>query len=1078
MKANALKRFNIGYFILCLIVLSCLSYGCGGGARDIIIVETQKKYVSTVVNEDGTMRYFNSETQITVEAPEKNSLPAGSEIYIVERQLYSNEVSIYGDNATKVLSLSGLRYEYGIQTELKETEKPINIRIPNTFPEEFTEFYVGYRASTDTDWQFQKLPESGKTFIESQRLSYKTPSEFVITTFHLNYTFTIFGVNPNAKKDDSISVFEFSAVPEKFEVATDTFNNSLFKDDLKITSKLTSEIDSNIFNESTVENQVTFYTDSPQTVSFKVDGNWAKEYVSSEKEYNGKYLHRISINSYLPENTGITGNTAVYSFVLNLKDTVAAEFPDEFRVKAILITKKGVFFSNEGYLTRRNITKNPLPPEPLPEETITLSLIEPNPTTNVSLGSKVVLRADREIEWREEDNSKIALVDNNGGKINCSYLVGSNKKDITLIPNQSFIYNNSYSVTVFREALAQASNLILASATYSFSTISPTAVAAVITDFERNKYNGKYKLRPEFNINFKKPVGSLSEVAGILNVKCGSDIVAYKLNFEPTNTIATLTFTNDLIGNADYSISMSGPVKDVDNIDIAPFNVINFTTLPKITAQITPTNPEAGGKIATNTAFVIDFSDKITWNSETPSFITLKDFEEHEIACVKDFDGNKSVTVTPSENLLHNTKYVLQIHDGIGFDDSEQAAIATAQTFETPDGQHFAATVKAYDDDVIEPLAVPIVCSPNATFTIDFVTTPADIAEAEAAIKVYSSIREVTVFNREWNVEHTKMDISFPEDVLFDEMFTISFDEKIYDTRNVAIGNFPTFIYKTGPYAGRGTAESPYLVSTAKQFDYMRKYVNCYFKQTCDIDLSTYTSSPLIPDLATNGFLPIGTMDDSWSGHFDGDYHTIYGLNINRPDTMCVGLFGMMMNGSISNVKLDNSHHGKVVGDNYVGGILGVAMETTISQCVCEMEVVGNMAVAGIAAEIDYGSVYDCVFAGKITGDTQVCGMVSNLFGGEIHNSYNVGEIVDHCNKLIADQASNCFVTSQTIVCETPCSDYDDSPPYCVFLEHGYKSEIEAAAAESKWTDESDWLDESIWILSEDSLPKLKGFEH
>lgn len=1075
MKREVLSKFNIGYFVLILIVLSCLSYGCGGGARDLIILESQKKYVSAVVNTDGTLQYHNTETQIIIEAKEKDTLPAGSEIYIVERQLYSNEVSIYGDKATKVLSLSGLKFEYGIKTELTETQKPITIKIPNTFSEEYTEFYLGYRLNSSADWQFQKLPENGATFLANQRLSYKTPTEFIITTYHLNYTFTIFGVNPNEKKEDSIAAFEFTAEPVNFEVATDTFNNSLFKEDLKITSKLTSDIDSNIFTGSTVENQVTFYTDSPEKVSFKVDGNWAKEYVSTEKEHNGKYLHRISLNTYAPENTSITGNTAVYSFVLNLENCVANEFPDEFRVKAILVTATGVFYSNEGYLVRRNITKNPLPPEPLPEETITLSLIEPNPTTDVSLGSKVVLRADREIEWHEEDNNKIALADNKGEKISCSYIVGSNKKDITLIPNKSFIYNNSYSVTVFREALAQASNLILASATYVFSTISPTAVAAEITDFEQNRYNDKYKLRPVFNINFKKPVGSLSEVASVLNVKQGSEIVPYKLNFEPTNTIATLTFTNDLTGAADYSISMSGPVKDVDNINITPFNVINFTTLPRITAEIAATDADAGGKIATNTTFVVDFSDRITWNTEASSLITLKDSENHEIDCLKGFDDNKTVTVVPSHNLLHNTKYTLQVHDGICFDDSEQTVVAIAKTFETSDGQHFVASITADIKDIQEPLAVPPVYSPTATFTIDFVTTPADIAQAEAVIKVFSSQREVTVFNRIWNAEHTRMDISFPEDVLFDEMFTISFDERIYDTRNVAIDAFPTFIYKTGPYAGNGTVESPYLVSTPKQFDYMRKYVGCYFKQTCDIDLSEYTSSPLIPDLATKGFLPIGTNDESWKGYYDGDYHSIYGLNINRPDVMCVGLFGLIEEGSISNLRIDNSHNGKIIGGSFCGGIVGVAMVATISQCINEMEVIGDYSVGGIGGEIDEGTVIDCCFTGKVSGNSNVYALVSNAYDTYVKNSYVVGEIYGNAS---CGYLSDCFITSQTILNGTFCDDSYDNPPTLVFLANGFKSEFEEALSNSKWTDENHWFDENIWILSEEGLPKLKGFEH
>ena len=82
MKREVLRKFNIGYFVLILIVLSCLSYGCGGGARDLIILESQKKYVSAVVNTDGTLQYHNTETQIIIEAKEKDTFSLGEQFFI------------------------------------------------------------------------------------------------------------------------------------------------------------------------------------------------------------------------------------------------------------------------------------------------------------------------------------------------------------------------------------------------------------------------------------------------------------------------------------------------------------------------------------------------------------------------------------------------------------------------------------------------------------------------------------------------------------------------------------------------------------------------------------------------------------------------------------------------------------------------------------------------------------------------------------------------------------------------------------------------------------------------------------
>ena len=84
---------------------------------------------------------------------------------------------------------------------------------------------------------------------------------------------------------------------------------------------------------------------------------------------------------------------------------------------------------------------------------------------------------------------------------------------------------------------------------------------------------------------------------------------------------------------------------------------------------------------------------------------------------------------------------------------------------------------------------------------------------------------------------------------------------------------------------GTGTAEDPYLVETADDLNGVRDYLDAHFKQVADIDLSGYAN-----------WIPIGNAIAKFVGVYDGGYHKISSLVINRPMEDYVGLFGYTLN--------------------------------------------------------------------------------------------------------------------------------------------------------------------------------------
>ena len=176
-------------------------------------------------------------------------------------------------------------------------------------------------------------------------------------------------------------------------------------------------------------------------------------------------------------------------------------------------------------------------------------------------------------------------------------------------------------------------------------------------------------------------------------------------------------------------------------------------------------------------------------------------------------------------------------------------------------------------------------------------------------------------------------------------------------------------------YLGKGTEADPYRVYTAA--DLTGVYRRGYFKLMNDIDLTDYINqfSP------TEGWQSIG-RDGSETIHFDGNGHKITGLwcNTTRNNT---GLFSTFANGEIKNLTVEVANSKQVKGGTNTGIIIGKMVNGTIENCLVSGAVIGDSYVGGIVGFFDGGRISRSSTTATIGTEN---GIAVGGIAGEIHN--------------------------------------------------------------------------------------------
>ena len=209
---------------------------------------------------------------------------------------------------------------------------------------------------------------------------------------------------------------------------------------------------------------------------------------------------------------------------------------------------------------------------------------------------------------------------------------------------------------------------------------------------------------------------------------------------------------------------------------------------------------------------------------------------------------------------------------------------------------------------------------------------------------------------------------------------------------------------------GSGTETDPYQINTAAGLKWFRDKVNnAKTKEetkicavlTADIDLKNEEWTPIGIGNGTRNGVPI---DFPYSGTFDGNGHTISGLNVNYRNKNG-GLFCYVMNATIKNLTVAGSvTHSSGDGVAY-GGIVGFADSSTIENCTNRCTVTGNWYAGGIVgwstdSDIigcaNFGNISSPSFSGAFSGG--ICGKIGGQNDADgidatIRDCYNVGMV-------------------------------------------------------------------------------------
>lgn len=226
---------------------------------------------------------------------------------------------------------------------------------------------------------------------------------------------------------------------------------------------------------------------------------------------------------------------------------------------------------------------------------------------------------------------------------------------------------------------------------------------------------------------------------------------------------------------------------------------------------------------------------------------------------------------------------------------------------------------------------------------------------------------------------------------------------------------------------GSGTADNPYLISTADHLDSLIARPDDWgghFRLTADIDLKAWDP--------TEAHI-IGTVDDGpFTGVFDGNHKTIANFRQLSDFSGYLGLFGLVegLDARIENLTLADPNVASEAG-RYIGALVGSLREGTVSNChVKAGGVLGMSFVGGLVGRNDGGTIAGCTADVVVQGMSRVGGLIGQSHFGRVErcgargrvqgpeSSYRIGGLIGESQnvKMVRDCRACCSVRGDLCV--------------------------------------------------------------
>ncbi len=224
----------------------------------------------------------------------------------------------------------------------------------------------------------------------------------------------------------------------------------------------------------------------------------------------------------------------------------------------------------------------------------------------------------------------------------------------------------------------------------------------------------------------------------------------------------------------------------------------------------------------------------------------------------------------------------------------------------------------------------------------------------------------------------------------------------------------------TADLDGDGTPEQPFLVATLDELNAMRQGLTNHYRLTADIDAAATVSWDM-----GRGWEPIGWLEQRFMGGFDGAGHVISNLVINRPAVGYQGLFGLLQDAEVRNLRLAelNVYSAPEKGGDYVGLLAGASVRGSIENVHADGEASGGSRIGGLVGLLNSGARVALVSSTvSVRGGLLTGGLIGrmNTSTDEVYHAWSrgsargtryAGGLVGHLNGgLIADSYSHCSV--------------------------------------------------------------------
>jgi hypothetical protein len=192
---------------------------------------------------------------------------------------------------------------------------------------------------------------------------------------------------------------------------------------------------------------------------------------------------------------------------------------------------------------------------------------------------------------------------------------------------------------------------------------------------------------------------------------------------------------------------------------------------------------------------------------------------------------------------------------------------------------------------------------------------------------------------------------------------------------------------------GSGTQEDPWRIESLVDFNEFAadaNYWDDYTRLETDVNLAgrVYSRAVIAWDVNSEESFQ-GT---AFTGVFDGNDHKIMNLTIDDggAGNDYLGLFGSVDNSEVRNLGIESSF---VTGTGvFIGGLLGNANNSSLSNCYSTGSVSGDDTIGGLLGRNWGGNVSNCYSAVDVSGVDQPAGLVGTNTGS-VSNCYSTGDV-------------------------------------------------------------------------------------